>query len=242
MPAARSACAVLAADARALRLPGRADGRLGRRRGNDAPAARDGAALLVDREEERHFLLCFSLRIRLQLLAQRLELILRLDVAVEIHNAADMELPQHGLAVLIELRAVNADHDHLADLFIRRHRCDDRVGLLLERLRLGRLCRLLCRRHRGAAAGAQSDGHQSRAEQRAERHAPADISPHRSHASCSSGSMGASARTHRQEPLSALIPTAPARRTGSPPRARSRCRWGARGRARSSRGCGRCGP
>lgn len=154
---------------RALRLPGRADGRLGLRRGDNALAARDGAALLIDGEEERRFLLRLALRVRLQVLAQRLELLLRLNVAVEIDHAADMELPQHGLAVLVDVLAVDADHDHLADFLIRRHLRDDRVGSLLERPRL---------RLPPAAAGEQSHSQQSRAQQSAERHTAAPLFPH----------------------------------------------------------------
>ena len=106
------------------------------------------------------------------MLAERLELLLRLDVAVKIHHAADMKLPQHGLAIVIDIRAVDTNHDHLADFFIRRHLGYDRVGLFLKRLRLCRGCALFCRRRLAAAASHHTHGQQPCTEHRGGQPAP----------------------------------------------------------------------
>ena len=88
-----------------------------------------------------------------------------------------MELPQHRLAVVIDVRTMDADHDHLADFLIRRHRSDDGIGLLLKRLRLLRFRRLT------AAAGEQAERQKSHPQHDANHHAPTVSTLHLSRAS-----------------------------------------------------------
>ena len=47
-----------------------------------------------------------------------------------------MVLVQHVEAVIRDIRPLDADHDHLADLLRRRHRVDNRIDLLVECLLL----------------------------------------------------------------------------------------------------------
>ena len=106
-----------------------ADLRLGGRRREDVPHARHGAAFLVDGDEEREL----AVPRFLQFLREAAHAFRRFEVAVVEDDAAYGVFREHEAAVVVQLRAVDADHHQLPDFFRKRHVREDGVRPFLRR-------------------------------------------------------------------------------------------------------------
>ena len=111
------------------RIAAFADFLLGGWRRQNVRHARNDAALLVDGDQKRRL----AVPRLLQFLREAAHVLRRFKVAVKQDHAADVVFGQHEAAVGIQLRAVDADHQHLPDFLRKRHVREDCVRPFLRR-------------------------------------------------------------------------------------------------------------